>query len=193
MNQCQSTFQRRLCCPRMLALQSFTPEELRAHVLIAGIHEKDLVRKLLEVKEEDLDVTKIRELADIYAEQTKTVDGLVDPDSAKTRQTSADSKLTCFTCQGKGHRSPECKFPKEKLHCKWCKQYGRPANRHNSSQFCLQKCQEFAAKDKTKAKGKTVVAKEDDKVTKDDSQTPPDKAEACRLTRNTACCTSRGG
>ena len=165
-------------------IAELTPEELRAHILIAGIHEKDLVRKLLEVKEEDLDVMKIRELADIYAEQTKTVEGLVDPDSAKTRQASADSKLTCFTCQGKGHRSPECKFPKEKLHCKYCQQYGRPANRHNSSQFCLKKCQEFAAKDKAKAKGKTVVTKEGNQVTKDDSHTPADKAEACRVVQH---------
>ena len=163
-------------------IAELSPEELRAHVLIAGIHEKELVKKLLELKEEDLNVTKIREVSDIYAEQTKTVDGLVDSESARTRQNkTADSQLTCFTCQEKGHRAPDCKFPKEKLHCKWCQQYGRPANRHNSSQFCLTKCQEFAAaKAKAKAKSQTVVTKEAEKEKKDDSQKTADKADACR-------------
>ena len=153
-------------------ISEINPEELRAHVLMAGIQDKELVKKLLEVKEEDLSVAKIKEVSEIYTEQTKTVDGLVRKTGAKVARVDGEnsedsSKVTCWICQGTGHRSPECKIPPSQLHCDHCAKHKLKANRHNTNDHCLTKLKKRAAKkeaksQQTKAEEKSKEEKEAD-------------------------------
>ena len=159
---------------RDAGIAEITPEELRAHVLMAGMQEKELVKKLLEVKEEDLSVAKIKEVSEIYTEQTKTVDGLVKRSGAKVArvdgENSEDSSksVTCWTCGGSGHRSPECKIPPSQLHCDHCAKHKLKANKHNTNSYCLRQLQKRATKkdaknQQAKAEEKTKEEKKEEK------------------------------
>ena len=131
-------------------IAEINPEELRAHVLMAGIQEKELVKKLLEVKEEELSVAKIKEVSEIYTEQTKTVDGLVKGAKAARvdgENSTNSSEVTCWTCQGTGHRSTECKVSPSELHCDHCAKYNKKANKHNTNKWCLSKLQKVGGKE----------------------------------------------
>ena len=137
-------------------IAEINPEELRAHVLMAGMQDKELVKKLLEVKEEDLSVAKIKEVSEIYTEQTKTVDGLVKRGARVARVDGGNSEdslktVTCWICQGSGHRSPECKVSPSQLHCDHCAKYKVKANRHNTNSFCLRQLQRKTAKKDAKS------------------------------------------
>ena len=57
---------------------------------------------MLEVKEEELSVAKIKEVSEIYTEQTKTVDGLVKGAKAAIvivagENSTNSSEVTCWT------------------------------------------------------------------------------------------------
>ena len=170
-------------------IAEINPEELRAHVLMAGIQEKELVKKLLEVKEEELSVAKIKEVSEIYTEQTKTVDGLVKGAKAARvdgGNSTNSSEVTCWTCQGTGHRSTECKVSPSELHCDHCAKYNKKANKHNTNKWCLSKLQKWAAKKESK-EAKNQQAKAGDKQEKKEeadgrrarATTPDGDADSC--------------
>ena len=170
-------------------IAEINPEELRAHVLMAGIQEKELVKKLLEVKEEELSVAKIKEVSEIYTEQTKTVDGLVKGAKAARvdgGNSTNSSEVTCWTCQGTGHRSTECKVSPSELHCDHCAKYNKKANKHNTNKWCLSKLQKWAAKKESKD-AKNQQAKAEDKQEKKEeadgrrarATTPDGDADSC--------------
>ena len=118
----------------------FTPEELRAHVLMAAISDKELLKKLLEVKEQDLTVDKIKQVSDIYLEQNRTVEGLNGSAGSKAfRVDAGDSgRGMCWKChKSSEHRSTACPIPPSQLHCDHCAKAGLKAKRHNTNSFCF--------------------------------------------------------
>ena len=144
-------------------VHDITPEQLVAHVMMAGCSNEELLKKLLEIKESELTEAKIKEVADKFEVMQSTASGLTNKENNKVnqvknkQQTKDVSKVTCYFCREKGHYSTDCKIPKKNLSCSFCKTQGL----HNSNEYCKMKQAEKQKKENNEqGKAEKVKARE---------------------------------
>ena len=119
-------------------VSSINTDQLVAHVILAGCKDEELLKKLLEIPEMDLNEQKIlKNTAEKFEVLKNTSKGLGKDKEDKggggrAQQVKGKEGLTCFKCQKVGHFSKECRTPKNQLKCTHCKTEGR----HVTNDFC---------------------------------------------------------
>ena len=95
-------------------VDTMTPEDLKAVLIISSCTNKELVTKLLEMNPTVADKPSVAELEKVINdfEVRKKSEELLNPDP-KSRRVDA-SKVTCFKCKQKGHFWRDCKEPADK-------------------------------------------------------------------------------
>mgnify|MGYP003320628885 CR=1 FL=1 len=105
-------------------VESISPEDLKAVLIISSCTNKELVTKLLEMNPTVADKPTVAELEKVINdfEVRKKSEELLNPDP-KSRRVDA-SKATCFKCKQKGHFWRECKGPADKSEQRTKEEYG---------------------------------------------------------------------
>ena len=107
-------------------VHDMTPDQLIAHVLMAGCTNEELLKKLLEIGEDELTEVKIRQVAEKFEVMTSTAAGLTNKGAdVRVKQVKGGQgggkdmdKITCYLCRAKGHFAKECKI--ERKICRAC-------------------------------------------------------------------------
>ena len=145
-------------------IHEMTADQWVAHILVAGCSNGELLKKFLEVGEDDLTESKIAQVAEQFEISASTAEGLHKGEKEKERvnQVKAGNKdlekVSCFSCRERGHYSKDCRVPKKKLKCSWCGTTGI----HNTNDWCKAKMEEKATEaekakvDQVKAGGAPV-------------------------------------
>ena len=150
---------------RAADVANINTDQLVAHVILAGCHNQELLKKLLEIPEDELHEQKIKEVADKFEVLKTTTKGLNKDNEDKVsgggrvQQIKGKEGYRCFKCQKEGHMSDKCKTPRAQLKCSHCKTTGR----HNTIDFCKEKQQEklIAEAEKDTAKANKVEGRDD--------------------------------
>ena len=119
-------------------VDSMSPEDLKATLIISSCTNKELTTKLLELTPAVADKPTVAELEKVITdyEARKTSEELLNPNSRSRRVDAGKGK--CHRCQQKGHFIRDCKVPKDQLECKVCNTKGN----HNTKPTCLEKKKE---------------------------------------------------
>ena len=108
-------------------MDKINTEKLVAHVILAVCQDEDLLKKLLEIKEEDLSEDSIKEVCNKWEVVNAKKLGLKKnvKKGGIARQVQGKEAMICYRCQRKEHISKECKLPKDKLKCTHYNTVGR--------------------------------------------------------------------
>ena len=83
----------------------------------------ELLKKFLEVREDDLTESRIAQIAEQFEISSSTAEGLHRGEKEKERANQVKTgnkdleKVSCFSCREKGLYSKDCQVPKKKLKC----------------------------------------------------------------------------
>ena len=150
---------------KSIDIHDMSADQWVAHILVAGCSNGELLKKFLEVKEDDLTEARIAQIAEQFEISSSTAEGLHRGEKEKERANQVKTgnkdmeKVSCFSCREKGHYSKDCRVPKKKLKCVWCGTTGY----HNTNDFCKTKTEEKAGEaekgkvDQVKAGGASPV------------------------------------
>ena len=116
------------------------------------------MKKLLEIKEDELTEDKIKEVATRWETVNATKKGLKGDGEKPVRVRQVKSrpgqeKALCFRCQGTSHWSKECQVKPEDLKCSHCFSTGR----HNTNDYCKTNMNRRKEEEKKKKGAKAKV------------------------------------
>ena len=118
-------------------VEDMTSDAYSAMLLINGCVDPNLLKKLLELGEDEFTVAKITAVARKYESEEVLLSSLKKkgPKNETIRAVNA-KEARCFRCDKPGHVRDTCQEPVQNLSCQVCSPGHVKARPHNESQFC---------------------------------------------------------